>query len=66
MAVFEDIRSSTRIQMLLNVLEEEKDFRYLIPLMLLPGFDFNYFYNTLNTNEELRKLVYHVYVRVRQ
>ncbi len=66
MAVFEDIRSSTRIKMLFNVLEEEKDFRYLVPLMLLPGFDFNYFYNTLDVNEELRKLIHHVYVRVRQ
>jgi len=63
---YSDMRTGMHIEKLMNVLEEEKDFRYLIPLFLLPGFDVSYFENTTIMNEELRVVCHKLYLQTRR
>lgn len=66
MGTYTDMRNSMRIEKLILTVEEEKDFRFLIPLFLLPGFDVNYFENTTVMDDDLRAVCHKLYLQTRR
>ena len=66
MKTYSDMRNSMRIEKLIVIVEEQKDFRYLIPLFLLPGFDVNYFENTTIMDDDLRAVCHKLYLQTRR
>lgn len=63
---YQELREINRVPILINILKEEKDFRYLIPLFLMIDFDFNYFVSTLDHDPDLLSIIRGLYIRTRR
>jgi hypothetical protein len=63
---YTEMRNSMRVEKLLSIVEEDKDFRYIIPMFLLPGFDVNYFENATIMTDDMRAVCHKLYLQTRR
>ena len=65
MSSYRDMRESGRINFLLTMFEEARDFRLMVPLFFFSDFDFRYFIDYNLKNQNLISLFESLYIIIR-
>jgi len=63
---FPEFMKYNRIPMMFNLMKQEKDFRYIIPMFLLKLFDYGYFTHVYDVDPDIQELVKGLFIRTKR